>query len=46
MYFQVETFSVQALVNESLNMPESLTKLEKLMNEVFLHRADRMPAIP
>ncbi|KAF9484513.1 hypothetical protein BDN70DRAFT_872547 [Pholiota conissans] len=42
----VETFSAQTMINESLNSPDALTKLEQLMNEVFVHRADRMPALP
>jgi mediator of RNA polymerase II transcription subunit 12 len=43
---QVESFSLHGMINGSLNLPEALTKLEQLMNEVFIHRADRMPAVP
>ena len=43
---QVETFSVNAIINEKLQAPEALTKLEQLMNEVFIRRADDIPSIP
>ncbi|KAF8972899.1 hypothetical protein BDZ97DRAFT_2053658 [Flammula alnicola] len=42
----VETFSAQAMINESLNSRETLTKLEQLMNDVFIRRADRIPPVP
>jgi len=42
----VETFSAQTMINEKLNSPDTLSKLEQLMNEVFIRRADRIPAIP
>ncbi|KAF8160920.1 hypothetical protein B0H34DRAFT_795767 [Crassisporium funariophilum] len=42
----VETFSAQAMINEKLHSAETLAKLEQLMNEVFIRRADRIPVIP
>ncbi|KAF5322492.1 hypothetical protein D9619_001365 [Psilocybe cf. subviscida] len=42
----VETFSAQSMINESLGDPQNLTRLEQLMNEVFIRRADRIPPIP
>ena len=43
---QVETFSAQAMINEKLHSAETLPKLEQLMNEVFIRRAERIPLIP
>ncbi|KIM45096.1 hypothetical protein M413DRAFT_441761 [Hebeloma cylindrosporum] len=42
----VEAFSAQAMINESLHSIDTLSKLERLMNDVFIHRADRIPIIP
>ncbi|KAF8875798.1 hypothetical protein CPB84DRAFT_1853156 [Gymnopilus junonius] len=42
----VESFSAHAMINESLHSIESLTKLEELMNEVFIRRTDRIPFVP
>ncbi|KDR75321.1 hypothetical protein GALMADRAFT_249351 [Galerina marginata CBS 339.88] len=42
----VESFSAHAMINESLHSTETLTKLEELMNEVFIRRADRVPPVP
>jgi len=43
---KVETFSAQAMINEKLHSAETLSKLEQLMNEVFIRRAERIPPIP
>lgn len=43
---KVETFSAQAMINEKLHSAETLPKLEQLMNEVFIRRAERIPLIP
>jgi hypothetical protein len=43
---KVETFSAQAMINEKLHSTETLLKLEQLMNEVFIRRAERIPLIP
>ncbi|CAA7259196.1 unnamed protein product [Cyclocybe aegerita] len=42
----VETFSAQTMINEKLHSYETLSKLEELMNEVFIRRADRILPIP
>ncbi|PPQ98440.1 hypothetical protein CVT24_004119 [Panaeolus cyanescens] len=41
----VETFSAQAMINEKLHSNETLSKLEELMNEVFIRRVDAIPTI-
>ncbi|TFK25548.1 hypothetical protein FA15DRAFT_693754 [Coprinopsis marcescibilis] len=42
----VETFSAQSMINEKLRGGDTLFKLEDLMNEVFIRRADHTPHIP
>jgi len=34
------------MINESLHNPEIISKLEGLMNEVFIRRAERVPNVP
>ena len=42
----MEAFSAQAMINEGLHSMDALSKLEQLMNDVFIHRTDRIPLIP
>ncbi|KAF9567913.1 hypothetical protein CPC08DRAFT_813741 [Agrocybe pediades] len=42
----VESFSAHSMINENLQSPEILSKLEHLMNEVFVRRAERIPPVP
>ncbi|EFI28177.1 hypothetical protein CC1G_14204 [Coprinopsis cinerea okayama7 len=42
----VETFSAQSMINEKLRNNDTLSKLEELMNEVFVRRAERTSPIP
>ena len=43
--YQAETFSGQAMINEELQSTDTLSKLEELMNEIFVRRADHIPSI-
>jgi mediator of RNA polymerase II transcription subunit 12 len=33
------------MINEELHSTDTLSKLEELMNEIFVRRADRVPSI-
>lgn len=44
-YAQAETSTVQPGVSESLHSPETITKLQDLMNQVFVRRSQQLPAI-
>ncbi|GLB37302.1 putative transcription mediator complex subunit Med12 [Lyophyllum shimeji] len=41
-----ETFSAHSLVNADLSSTATFSKLEALMNEIFIRRADSIPSIP
>ncbi|TFK74611.1 hypothetical protein BDN72DRAFT_955610 [Pluteus cervinus] len=41
-----EHFSAQSMINDSLHSEDVFSKLEELMNEVFLRKAERLPGIP
>ncbi|KAK0461037.1 uncharacterized protein EV420DRAFT_1529889, partial [Desarmillaria tabescens] len=43
---QMETYSAQSTVTESLHGPDTISKLEELMNEVFARRLHQIPSIP
>ncbi|KAK0226153.1 hypothetical protein IW262DRAFT_1457387 [Armillaria fumosa] len=43
---QMETFSAQSTVTESLHAQDTISKLEELMNEVFARRLHQIPSIP
>jgi hypothetical protein len=44
---QVEYFSYNKMINEKfMNVPETMSTLEGIMNEIFMRRADRIPQIP
>ncbi|KAJ7497070.1 hypothetical protein FB451DRAFT_214151 [Mycena latifolia] len=45
-FVEVERFSAKAVIHESIRAGDALLKLEELMNDVFLRRADRIPPIP
>lgn len=34
------------MINENLKSEDSLAKLEELMNEVFIKRAEHIPSVP
>jgi len=35
------------MINENfMNVPETMSTLEGIMNEIFMRRADRIPQIP
>ncbi|KAF8070344.1 hypothetical protein FPV67DRAFT_1413891 [Lyophyllum atratum] len=41
-----ETFSAHSLINVDLSSSATFSKLETLMNEIFIRRADSIPSIP
>ncbi|KAJ7594649.1 hypothetical protein C8J56DRAFT_444559 [Mycena floridula] len=41
-----ETFSAQATLTDGLRSDDTITKLEELMNEIFVRRNSRIPSIP
>ncbi|TFK44503.1 hypothetical protein BDQ12DRAFT_21589 [Crucibulum laeve] len=41
-----ETFSAQAMINENLHVGDTLAKLEELMDEVFIRRAEHVLPVP
>ncbi|KAJ7782856.1 hypothetical protein B0H16DRAFT_1494639 [Mycena metata] len=45
-FVQAETFSAKEVIHESMRTGDALHKLEALMNDVFIRRADRVAPIP
>ncbi|KAF8638047.1 hypothetical protein AX16_010679 [Volvariella volvacea WC 439] len=43
---QAESFSAFSLINDSLQLESTLEKLGELMNDVFIKRLEKVPAIP
>lgn len=43
---KAETFSAQEAVKTRLSQKNALSELEDLMDEIFVHRAEQVPAIP
>ncbi|KAJ7039194.1 hypothetical protein C8F04DRAFT_1087468 [Mycena alexandri] len=45
-FVQAETFSAKEVIHENMRTGDALHKLEELMNDVFIRRADRVAPIP
>ncbi|KAJ7078858.1 hypothetical protein B0H15DRAFT_526897 [Mycena belliarum] len=45
-FVEAEKFSAKAVIHESIRAGDALLKLEELMNDVFLRRAECVPPIP
>ncbi|KAF6760086.1 hypothetical protein DFP72DRAFT_1031563 [Ephemerocybe angulata] len=42
----VDTFSAQSMIKEKLKLGDTLSKLEELMNQVFVQRTEQLPSVP